>query len=382
MKRSPLRVFAAACIIAAGFCFVAGIYIVGLTDKDAAARDFIGYWAAGQQLIHGADPYDVAATLRLEQAAGLDDTRPRVTPSPPVALLLVLPLGLFGAKNGLIFWLLAQLACLSISIWVLWLLNGRPLSRFHLFGYFFAPALSCLMAGQLGIFLLLGIVLFFYFHESHPFWAGASLLPCALKPHLLLPFGLVLLLWIVGRKAYGIIGGFLAFMAVNCAITIRFDPQIFAQYAQFIHASGIQDRFTPTVSLTLRVLIPPHPVWLQFLPEAAACVWSIWFYLTWRNRWRWTEQGMLLLVVSMLCAPYAWFPDEAIVLPAVLSGLYRAAELHRSLLPIGLIGGVALIEVAAKVQITSNFFLWTAPTWLAWYLYATWKRGPQIESAR
>ena len=382
MKRSPLRVFAAACIIAAGFCFVAGIYIVGLTDKDAAARDFIGYWAAGQQLIHGADPYDVAATLRLEQAAGLDDTRPRVTPSPPVALLLVLPLGLFGAKNGLIFWLLAQLACLSISIWVLWLLNGLPLSRFHLFGYFFAPALSCLMAGQLGIFLLLGMVLFFYFHESHPFWAGASLLPCALKPHLLLPFGLVLLLWIVGQKAYGIIGGFLAFMAVNCAITIRVDPQIFAQYAQFIHASGIQDRFTPTVSLTLRVLIPPHPVWLQFLPEAAACVWAIWFYLTRRNRWRWTEQGMLLLVVSMLCAPYAWFPDEAIVLPAVLSGLYRAAELHRSLLPIGLIGGVALIEVAAKVQITSNFFLWTAPAWLAWYLYATWKRGPQIESAR
>ncbi len=382
MKRSPLRVFAAGCIIAAGFCLVAGIYVVGLTEKDAAARDFIGYWAAGQQLIHGADPYDVGATLRLEQAAGLDDARPRVTPSPPVALLLVLPLGLFGAKNGLIFWLLAQLACLSISIWVLWLLNGRPASRLHLFGYFFAPALSCLMAGQLGIFLLLGIVLFLYWHESHPFLAGAALLPCALKPHLVLPFAIVLLLWIVSRKAYGIVGGFLAFMAVNCAITFRFDPQIWSQYTQFIHASGIQDRFTPTVSLTLRVLIPPHPVWLQFLPEAVACVWAIWYYLTHRDRWRWTDQGMLLLVVSMLCAPYAWFPDEAIVLPAVLSGLYRAAESHRSLLPIGLIGGVALIEVAATVQITSNFFLWTAPAWFAWYLYATWKSGPKRESAR
>jgi hypothetical protein len=361
---------------------VAGIYVVGLTEKDAAARDFIGYWAAGQQLIHGADPYDVSATLRLEQAAGLDDTRPRITPSPPVALLLVLPLGLFGAKNGLIFWLLAQLACLSISVWVLWIINGRPTSRLHLFGYFFAPALSCLMAGQLGIFLLLGIVLFLYLHESHPFWAGAALLPCALKPHLLLPFAIVLVLWIVTRKAFSIIAGFLALMAVNCAITLRFDPQIFAQYTRFIHASGIQDRFTPTVSLTLRALIAPHPVWLQFLPEAAACTWAIWFYLSRRARWRWMDQGMLLLLVSMLCAPYAWFPDESIVLPAVLAGLYRGLDSHRSLLPIGLIAGVALIEVAAKVPITSNFFLWTAPAWLAWYLYATWKSNPQSESGR
>jgi hypothetical protein len=51
-------------------------------------------------------------------------------------------------------------------------------------------------------------------------------------------------------------------------------------------------------------------------------------------------------------------------------------------LPIGLIAGVALIEVAAKVPITSNFFLWTAPAWLAWYLYATWKSNPQSESGR
>ena len=374
--------FAAACIIAAGFCLVAGIYVVGLSDKDAAERDFIGYWAAGQQLIHGRDPYDVEATLRLEQAAGLDDTRPRVTPSPPVALLPVLPLGLFGAKNGLIFWLLVQLACLSISVWVLWITNGRPSSRLHLFAYFFAPALSCLMAGQLGIFLLLGIVLFLYLHESHPFLAGAALLPCALKPHLLLPFAIVLLLWIVSRKAFGTIAGFLALIAVNCAITLHFDPRIFAQYTQFIHASEIQDRFTPTMSLTLRLLVPPHPVWLQFLPEAIACVWAIWFYLARRARWRWMDQGMLLLVVSMVCAPYAWFPDESIVLPAVLAGLYRAAESHRSLLPIGLIGGVALIEVAMKVQITSNFFLWTAPAWLAWYLYATWKAAPHSESTQ
>src|SRR5450631_3715689 len=134
VKKIPWRALAAASIVAAGFCFVVAVYFVGLSDKNAADRDYIGYWAAGQQLAHGANPYDSAATLQLERAVGYMGDRPRLTPSPPVALLLVLPLGYFSAKNGLILWLVLQIACLSISIWILWLLHGRPTTRLHLFG--------------------------------------------------------------------------------------------------------------------------------------------------------------------------------------------------------------------------------------------------------
>jgi hypothetical protein len=83
------------------------------------------------------------------------------------------------------------------------------------------------------------------------------------------------------------------------------------------------------------------------------------------------DQGLLLLLVSVACAPYAFFFDETILLPAVLVALYRAAQSGRSLLPLAIIAGAALIEVLAVVQITSPFYLWTAPAWLAWYLYAT-----------
>lgn len=88
MKRNPWRVLAAAAIVAAGVCFVTGVYVAGLSDKSATERDFIQYWAAGQQLVHGANPYDIAAILRIERAAGLDGNQPKVTFSPPVAFFL------------------------------------------------------------------------------------------------------------------------------------------------------------------------------------------------------------------------------------------------------------------------------------------------------
>jgi hypothetical protein len=376
MKKSPLRVLAAGCIVAAGFCLVAGIYIVGLTDKNAAERDFIEYWAAGQQLVHGANPYDPAAILRLERSAGLVGNQPKVTFSPPVAFFLVLPLGLLGAKYGLIVWLLVLLACLSISIWILWILNGRPSSRLHLLGYLFAPTTACLMAGQLGIFLLLGLVLFLFLYRSRPFLAGAALLPCTLKPHLFLPFALALLLWVVSRKAWLILTGFSAALLASCALTLWFDPHVWSQYSQMMQLTGVLDAWVPTLSVTLRFLIARHADWLQLLPEAAACVWALWYFWTRRDRWNWMDHGLLLLLVSAISTPYAWFTDESILLPAVLAGLYRAADSRRSLLPLGLIAGVALIEVLRSVQLTSPYYLWTTPAWLAWYLYATARIGP------
>jgi hypothetical protein len=367
---SPLRVVAASCIVVAGFFLVAGILFFGLSNKSAANRDFIEYWAAGQQLVHGANPYDGAAVLRLERAVEFDGNKPKITFSPPVAFFLVLPLGFVSAKTGVILWSLALLSCISISNWILWILNGRPSSRYHLLGYLFAPVLACQMAGQLGTFLLLGVVLFLYFHKSQPYLAGAALLPFVLKPHLFLPFAIVLLLWAIDRKAYRILAGFAATLLASCALTLYFDIHLWSQYSQMLSTTGVLDAFVPTLSAMFRLLVDRNAVWLQFLPEAAGCVWAIWYFWTRRSWWNWTDQGLLLLLISTACTPYSWFSDEAILLPAVLAALYRVVDSGRSLLPLGLITGVALIEVLAVVKMTSPFYLWTVPAWLAWYLYA------------
>jgi len=45
--------------------------VAPLTGNIAGARDFVVYWATGQQLVHHGNPYDVDAMMRIEIAAGL-----------------------------------------------------------------------------------------------------------------------------------------------------------------------------------------------------------------------------------------------------------------------------------------------------------------------
>jgi len=371
MKSNWTRKLAAACIVFAGACLVAGILFFGLDSKSTANRDYIQYWAAGQLLIRHANPYDPRATLDLERAAGYEGELPKITFSPPVAFFLVLPLGFVTAKTGLILWSLALLAAISIANWILWILNGRPASRWHLLGYVFAPVIACQMAGQLGSFLLLGVVLFFLWHRSRPFLAGIMLLPCALKPHLFLPFALVLLFWAIDRKAYRILVGFALVFTASFVLTLPFDIHVWSQYSDLMSKTNVMAAFVPTLSVVFRFVVDRNAPWMQLLPEACACLWATWFFWTRRREWRWTEHGLLLLLISAACTPYAWISDEAVLLPAVLAGIYRALDSGRSLLPIGVAGAAALIEVLAAVKMTSPYYLWTVPAWIAWYLYAS-----------
>jgi hypothetical protein len=56
MKRSPLRIFAAACIVVVGIAIISAIVVKGWDRRSLTSGDFIQYWAAEQQLVHGANP--------------------------------------------------------------------------------------------------------------------------------------------------------------------------------------------------------------------------------------------------------------------------------------------------------------------------------------
>ena len=67
----------------------------GVLGRDAAGtRDFVEYWASGQQLSHHANPYDGSALLPMERAVGLPSgIPPMIMGNAPPALPLVYPLG-------------------------------------------------------------------------------------------------------------------------------------------------------------------------------------------------------------------------------------------------------------------------------------------------
>jgi hypothetical protein len=77
------------------------------------------------------------------------------------------------------------------------------------------------------------------------------------------------------------------------------------------------------------------------------------------------------MLVSILVAPYTFLMDQAILIPALLHAAYLTRS--RSLVAILALAS-AVIEIGALrglPLLLSLFYLWTAPAWLAWYLYAT-----------
>jgi hypothetical protein len=371
VSNSPARRLAAAAIVAAGACFVLAIYALTIDDKNATGRDYIQYWAAGQQLAHHQNPYDIEAVYRLEKSRGLEENSPKVTFSPPVAFWLVLPLGYMGAKAGLLLWLAALLACAGLAMWVLWMMHGRPDSRLHVFVFGFPPTLACLMAGQLGIFFLLGVALFLWLHKARPWLAGAALLGCALKPHLFLPCLVMLVLWSARRRSFAAIGGFVAALAVSCGLSLMLDPHAWQQYFGMMRSTRVLDVFIPTIAVALRFAIDPAAHWIEFAPMALACAWAVWYYATRRDRWEWGREGLLVLLVGAVCTPYSFFTDQAVLFPAILAGMYAAGKNVSAWVLLALIVAGGLVGVVAAIQLPSPFYLWTAPAWLAWYLYAT-----------
>lgn len=380
MKTRSFRTFVSLFLAVIGLGVIAAVAIA-VGAQAAVERDYIAYWAAGQQLVHGHNPYDSGAIFAIQQQAGLTGARPNLMLNMPNTFFLAAPLGFLSPGMGMIFWFVATLASLMASIRMMWTLNGEPRNRLHLMGYLFAPVLACIMAGQLDTFLLLGVVLFLRYHRSRPTVAGAALLLCAVKPHLFVPFAVVILAWAVYGRRYRLLMGALGALSASCGFAYWLDPQAWSQYAAMMKSTAeIRQDFVPTLSMMFRVAIDRDVAWLLFVPVAAASLWALRYYWMHREEWDWMEHGMLLLLVSEACAPHAWFTDEVVMLPAIMISLYRADRLGRSSLFYGFISAAALLEVMRQVPIVSLGYLWTAPAWFAWYLYATHQRRPAAAS--
>jgi hypothetical protein len=157
---------------------------------------------------------------------------------------------------------------------------------------------------------------------------------------------------------------------VALAVPLSVNPQLWTEYRSAMQQVHLPDMPIPALSVAIRLLLNRHAVWIQFTPEVLACLWALVYFWRRRDRWDWNRDGLLLLLVGVVCTPYGFNSDEAILIPAVLAGLYGALDRGRSVLPLLLLGGLALGEAVAKVPMGSFWYVWTAPAWLGWYLYA------------
>jgi hypothetical protein len=357
------------CACALGFALMAlAICMLLMTGNGLVHHDAMSFWTAGQLFAHGKNPYDAAETLGVQRAAGLDSSyAPLILRNPPFALPLVLPLGYLSQRWATLAWSALLLAAFVLSVRLLWEIFGHPKGLLRWLPYGFAPALICILVGQSAILPLLGLALFFRYHRTHPFAAGAALWLCMLKPHLLLPFAAVLLLWTIREGRFRMLAGAAVALAASTAVAWALDPHAWSQYATMAAGSKVEQEYIPCISVALRLWLRPAALWLQWLPCAAGSVFAVVYY--WRRRafWDWGSGGGLLLLISVLVAPYAWVSDTALALPALM----YAASKYPSRVMLMILGVLMVSLEGEALRGTpwhSPLYLWPAPAWLLWYL--------------
>ena len=373
---SYLRILAEFLVV--GICtltFVLSAVGVGttlLTGSNAGSRDFVDYWASARLLIRHSNPYDGQDVLQLERSAGSPPGLPAmVTRTPPFALTLIFPFGFFDEKSAAALWSLLLLGSLVASVQIVWILHNRPDNYLRLLGFTFAPVLSCLAAGQMSLIVLLGVALFLRFNRTSPRIAGVSLWLCTLKPHLFLPFGAVLLMWVITSKRYRLATAAVGAFLVSLAIAHVLDPSAWLHYRNMMSVTRIATLPIPCLSIFLLQIVRPESAWLQYLPAFLGCVWAVAYFYKHRSAWDWLEHGPLLMLVSVVVAPYSWFPDQVLLIPALMHALYRTPSRFSVAVFVSI---SAIIEIAnyRGVPLTSYpLYLWTAPAWLLWYLWAS-----------
>jgi Glycosyltransferase family 87 len=371
--------FAVVAICTLAFAATALAIGASLLDHNGAGnRDYVEYWAAGQQLIHHANPYDGTAIRKLELSAGFPPAAPTLyLGNPPSALLLMLPLGLVSPVTGEFLWELLLLLCLISSILLTRGMLNQTFTEHqahkYLLMFAFAPVLTCLLAGQISLFILMGLVLFLRLHRGSPFLAGVSLWFCLLKPQMFVPFGVVLILWAIHTRNYKVFAGTAAALASSSVIATLFEPRIWSHYRLMMHEQRIDQLGLPSPSVLLRQHLYPHTFWVQCLPAIAGSLWAAIYYSRHREHWSWLEHGSLLMLVSALVAPYSWFMDQAALIPALLYGLY--ATRSRVLIATVALASAWLEIIALRgAGLYSFWYFWTTPLWLAWFVLATSRR--------
>ena len=344
-----------------------------------ATRDSIQYWATGTLLLHHQDPYSVASVQALESSQGYPAARPLMLRTPPWSVWMVLPEGLLSSFWAWVVWLAVLFASLVISMRISWRMYGagsQPPAAFLLAGYLFAPVAACLVAGQMGMVLLLGISLFLLLEQDRPFLAGAALLIPMAKPHIFALLWPILAVWVIARRRWSLMAGVATAFVLAIAIALAFDPAIFQHYREMLQQQAIQHEFIPALSGMIRGIFFRRFFWVQFVPTGLGLLWSAWYY--WKNRliWSWRQHGPAVLVVSMLTTPYSWMTDEVVLLPAILQGvlwLNRSKLKVRSQLVILLfvcLDFLLLLIVKAQVAPATGIYFWSSLVWFSWYWYA------------
>ena len=352
--------------------------------------DYLQYRSAGRAVLNGQNPYDgrVLYPLQKEIGTGWDD--PVMMWNPPWTLPAVLPLGAMHWRLGQLLWFAANFAAVAGSALLLWKSFGGPRNRSGValaLALGFAPTVFLLLLGQISGFLLLGLAGFLWAVRGERFaLAGCLAALTAIKPHLFVPFALLLGLEAIHKGAFrrAVVAGALA-LGLFAVIPLAWNPDVWKQYLEATVAgeasshNTIREWVHPTLGYAIRQALPGEPFRAMFLPLAFVLpLVAVYWYLR-RADWNWTVELPRVVLVSMLAAPYgAWGFDLVVLLvPAVQAAVwlipYRALAI-RFAIAFGTLNVFALLTLLRENSMTN---VWLAPAVALAYLAVGFSLSPR-----
>ncbi len=212
----------------AGLWAIAHHFVLSMHYADS---DFFTFWLGGRFVVSGLDPYDPALwTTAHGQYGAVWISDPAYTYPLPLAILMS-PLGAISLLDAYRLWI--SLSVLMILA-ACWLVSGRPTQRADLaFALpwlagvlLFRPVIVTLRNGQLGGLLLLVLILGCSLAaDDKDRAAGIVLGLLSLKPALGLPLLGLIVLWMLSRRRWRLVGGTIGSMTALFLLGWLYDPQ-------------------------------------------------------------------------------------------------------------------------------------------------------------
>ena len=343
--------------------------------------DYLQYQSAARATLAGQNPYDGRVLYPIQQDIGTGWADPVMMWNPPWTLPLALPLGAMHWRLGQLLWFALNFAAVVSSAGLLWRMFAGPRERPWLafaLTLGFAPTLFLLLLGQISGLLLFGLTGFLWAvrNERYPL-AGCCAALTAIKPHLFVPFAMLLLLEAIHKNQYRrtILAGGLT-LAVCGLIPLAWNPDVWSQYREATGAGAaashntIREWVHPTLGYAIRQALPGEPFRAMFLPLLAVLPLVAIHWYRRRADWNWTVELPRVVIVSLLAAPYgAWGFDRVVLLiPVVQAAVwlvpYRALAI-RFAIAFGTLNLLALLTLLRENSMTNP---WFAPAIAVGYL--------------
>ncbi len=358
---------------------LAGIVGLWIPDYIGGAVDFTEYGAAARVLAQGGNPYDGRSLLAFQTPVGWPDLRAQMMWNPPWVFPLVLPLAWLSWGSGFLVWSAIQGAVVVWACVAAWRLYGgaeRQIWVPILMAFAFAPMLFLMRLGQISGFMLFGLVGFLVaMRMGRPGWAGTAMAFTAVKPHLLLPFAVLLacdaIITPKTRKAVLVGSGLL----VACALfPMLWNADVWSQYVTGTRAPSDEFHYStadwdpPILASKLGVYFNNSMV-VQFASSVVATLLLVGYWFTQRKAWDWEQELPRIVLVSFLTTGYgAWGFDLIVLLLPIVQVAAWVAQSHNPRLQLWATLGYLSFNAAICMALLP--VIWWTPVIVLSYLVA------------